>query len=90
MMLENYLRARLKMKLPGIIEQNKMSPIPLKDGYLKSHIPNSIFLDLSHDLTDKKSHLSFMLPTENEFSYYISEAGINNNHDIILKNKYFT
>ena len=36
MMLENYLRARLKMKLPGIIEQNKMSPIPLKDGYLKS------------------------------------------------------
>ena len=58
-----------------------------KDGYLKSHIPNSIFLDLSHDLTDKKSHLSFMLPTEKEFSYYISEAGINNNHDIILYSK---
>ena len=36
MMLENYLKVRLKKKLPGIIEQNKMSPIPLQNGYLKS------------------------------------------------------
>ena len=36
MKLENYLKVRLKKKLPGIIEQNKMSPIPLKNGYLKS------------------------------------------------------
>tara|TARA_B100000427_G_scaffold241333_1_gene204249 strand:- start:175 stop:795 length:621 start_codon:yes stop_codon:yes gene_type:complete len=35
-MLENFLRVRLKKKLPGVIEQNKMSPIPLKNGYLKS------------------------------------------------------
>ncbi len=38
MKLENYLKVRLKKKLPGIIEQNKMSPIPLKNGYLKSKI----------------------------------------------------
>ena len=58
-----------------------------KEEYLKTHIPNAVFLDLSHDLAAKNTHLSFMMPSEKEFEHHVGKVGINNNHEIILYSK---
>jgi thiosulfate/3-mercaptopyruvate sulfurtransferase len=49
----------------------------------KGHIPNSIYIDLSDELSDKSSKLPFMMPPEAQFERIMSEKGIGNNHTVI-------
>lgn len=67
------------------LEKSKHGPIP-KSGrpeYEKGHIPNSIYIDLLNELSDKTSKLPFMMPPQEQFEKIMSEKGIGNNHAVI-------
>ena len=83
-------------KQQRIIDCNVEMGYPKEGGYdiksghsffKESHIPGSLFLDLTADLSDQSSNLNFMLPSPAKFSSVIGKAGISNEHDIILYSK---
>jgi thiosulfate/3-mercaptopyruvate sulfurtransferase len=46
------------------------------------HIPGAVFFDIN-EIADKNTDLPHMLPTENEFSFHVSNLGISNDHHVI-------
>lgn len=61
--------------------------VSLKSGrkaWEQSHIPNSIYIDLLEELSDRNTHLPFMMPPSSQFAEVMSEKGIGDESRIIL------
>ncbi|MFT5692717.1 MAG: thiosulfate/3-mercaptopyruvate sulfurtransferase [Oceanicoccus sp.] len=54
------------------------------EKYHKSHIPGAGFIDLMNCWSDTSSKLNFTLPDEVQLANAISQAGINNDSEVIL------
>jgi len=52
--------------------------------YKKEHIPQSAYLDLQNDLSDKDSPYSFTLPKLSHLAHCLKQRGIGDPHHIIL------
>ena len=55
-----------------------------RDDYFASHIPGAIFLDLLKDLSDDHPTLRFMMPSADQFASVVGNAGIGDDHRIVL------
>lgn len=55
-----------------------------RDAWVKSHIPGSVYLDLSDELAGDHPHLRFMLPTASRFERVMSRNGVGNEHDVVV------
>ncbi len=53
-------------------------------NYSEGHIPGAGFLDLLGNLSDKNSELPFLMPPEQQLARALSNAGIDQNTDVIL------
>ena len=63
--------------LPYVVESGR-------EQYEKSHIPNSSYIDLQSDLSDKDSPYRFTMPNLKILSESFKKIGIGENFDIIL------
>ena len=55
-----------------------------QDAWVGSHIPGSIYVDLSGELAGDHPYLRFMLPTPSRFERVMSRKGIGNVHDVVV------
>ncbi len=55
-----------------------------REDWAAAHIPNSGFIDLPGDLSDKSSPLRFMMPSAEQFAEAIGRYGIGNDSDVVL------
>ncbi|MCY4369660.1 MAG: sulfurtransferase [bacterium] len=54
------------------------------EAWAESHIPGSVYVDLSDELAADHPHLRFMLPPSSQFARVMSEKGVGNEHDVVL------
>jgi len=54
-----------------------------KEEFLQSRIPGSSFFDVD-DISDKRTTLPHMLPSEKDFEEHISSMGISSHHHVIV------
>ena len=67
------------------LEKSKSGPIA-KSGrpeWEKGHIPNSIYIDLLEELSDRSTKLPFMMPSKEQFQNIMSQKGIGNDNIVI-------
>lgn len=55
-----------------------------RNAWVESHIPGSIYVDLSDELADDHPYLRFMLPTASRFEHVMSRKGVGNEHDVVV------
>ncbi len=55
-----------------------------RDDFTEAHIPGACFLDLLTDLSADHPVLRFMMPTPEHFARIVGEAGIGNEHRVVL------
>lgn len=83
---QNYMDENIRIiDCTYILEKSKQGTVP-KSGrpeWEKGHIPNSIYIDLLNELSDKTSKLPFMMPSKEQFEKIMSEKGIGNEHTVI-------
>lgn len=83
---ENCMEADIRIiDCTCFLEKSKYGPVPKsgKPEWEKGHIPNSIYIDLLNELSDKSSTLPFMMPSREQFELIISTKGIGNDHTVI-------
>jgi len=67
------------------LEKSDDGPI-VKNGrpeWEKGHIPNSIYIDLLEELSDRSTKLPFMMPSQEQFENIMSQKGIGNDNIVI-------
>lgn len=55
-----------------------------RDDYEQAHIPGTIFLDFLTELSGAHPTLRFMMPTAEEFARVVGEAGIGDEHKVVV------
>jgi thiosulfate/3-mercaptopyruvate sulfurtransferase len=55
-----------------------------RDEYESAHIPSASFLNLIDDLSKPDSDVYFMMPSTEQFDRVLSEAGLGNEHQVVL------
>jgi thiosulfate/3-mercaptopyruvate sulfurtransferase len=54
------------------------------DEYKSAHIPSASFLNLFEDLSDQDSDIYFMMPSAEQFNRVLSNAGLGNQHLVVV------
>lgn len=55
-----------------------------RDAWTETHIPGSVYVDLSDELADDHPYLRFMLPPAEQFAQVMSGLGVGNEHDVVV------
>ena len=55
-----------------------------KEEYMKAHIPNAQFADLTENLSDQSTIKEFIMPSAKQFQSAMRKLGVNNNSHVVI------
>ena len=66
------------------------TPSSMREQWADGHIPNSDYVDLTHDLSDPQSDLRFTMPTASRFAKAMESLGVGEGTRVVLYDRRFT